>query len=57
MILFISITAKLCGKHTKTTDAGMGQGPNLVLGLIRQAELQAGSEIFFFNYLFTRKTY
>ena len=45
-----------CGKHTKITDSGLGQGPNVVLGLIRQAELAAGSEIFFDN-LFTRETY
>jgi hypothetical protein len=34
-------------------DFGLGQGPNVVLSLVRKAELVSGCDVFFDN-LFTR---
>jgi hypothetical protein len=41
-----------CGASTQVADVGLGQGPNVVLDLVRKAELGPGSQIFFDN-LFT----
>lgn len=41
-----------CGRHTLIEDVGLGQGPNVVLGLVGQAKLSPGSMLFFDN-LFT----
>ena len=41
-----------CGRHTWIEDTGLGQGPNVVLSLVKKAELDAGSEVYFDN-LFT----
>lgn len=41
-----------CGKDTRVEDQGLGQGPNVVLDLVRKAELSEGSRIYFDN-LFT----
>ena len=41
-----------CGSHTQIHDAGLGQGPNVVLDLLGKANLAPGSEVFFDN-LFT----
>lgn len=41
-----------CGGSTRIPDAGLGQGPNVVLGLVEKMELQPGADLFFDN-LFT----
>lgn len=41
-----------CGRHTLIQDDGYGQGPNVVLDLVKKVGLLPGSEIFFDN-LFT----
>ena len=41
-----------CGRHTNIGDAGMGQGPNVVVDLIQKAELSPGCDVYFDN-LFT----
>jgi hypothetical protein len=41
-----------CGRWTNITDAGLGQGPNVVLDLVQKVGLQPGTEVFFDN-LFT----
>ena len=41
-----------CGSHTQIHDAGLGQGPNVVLDLLGKANLAPGSKVFFDN-LFT----
>jgi DNA excision repair protein ERCC-6 len=41
-----------CGRDTEISDAGLGQGPNVVIDLVSKAQLAEGSEIFMDN-LFT----
>jgi hypothetical protein len=41
-----------CGRHTQILDDGFGQGPNIVLDLVRKANLSPGCEVYFDN-LFT----
>jgi hypothetical protein len=41
-----------CGADTNISDAGLGQGPNVVLDLCEKANLAPGSEVYFDN-LFT----
>ena len=38
-----------CGKSTRLADAGLGHGPNIVLGLVEHAEVQEGSLLNFDN--------
>ena len=41
-----------CGASTRVEDLGLGQGPNVVLDLIKKSKLRDGSKIYFDN-LFT----
>ena len=41
-----------CGSDTKIPDIGLGQGPNVVMGLVHKAGVQPGSSLYFDN-LFT----
>ena len=41
-----------CGSHTHLPDYDLGQGPNVVLGLVEAAEVPPGGKIYFDN-LFT----
>ena len=41
-----------CGAHTRIENKGLGQGPNVVLDLIRKSGITRGSEVFMDN-LFT----
>ena len=41
-----------CGSHTNLPDYDLGQGPNVVLGLVEAAEVPPGGKIYFDN-LFT----
>lgn len=41
-----------CGSATDISDEGLGQGPNVVLGLVQKSGLGVGSQVFFDN-LFT----
>ena len=38
-----------CGKSTRLKDAGLGQGPNVVMGLVEHAQVQEGSSLYFDN--------
>ena len=40
------------GAHTRIPDYGLGQGPNVVLGLVEKAKLPPATQVFFDN-LFT----
>ena len=41
-----------CGKDTRVNDAKLGQGPNVVLDLVKKSEVREGCQVFFDN-LFT----
>ena len=41
-----------CGRHTRIDDAGMGQGPNVVLEMVKKTNLEPGAEVYMDN-LFT----
>ena len=41
-----------CGKDTRVQDANLGQGPNVVLDLVKKSDLREGCQVFFDN-LFT----
>ena len=45
-------TEPYCGKSTLVVDLGMGQGPNVVMGLAGNADVSPGDHLFFDN-LFT----
>lgn len=42
-----------CGRDTSIEDRELGQGPNVVLDLIRKASLEAGCEVFMDNLFMT----
>ena len=49
---FIRWVEPYCGRHTQIEDYGMGQGPNVVAGLVVKGVIDPGSLIYFDN-LFT----
>ena len=38
-----------CGKFTNIPDYGMGQGPNVVAGLVEKGEVCGGTKLYFDN--------
>ena len=49
---FTRFVEPYCGNHTKLPDYGMGQGPNVVAGLVEKGEVCPGTLLYFDN-LFT----